>query len=117
MGSDTCFCATNPIRWRTRSGSRRTSMPATDAVPESARHRVDMILTVVDLSAPFGPRRPKTLPTAAWKLRPSRAVTGRLPRPPGYVLNRPVAVRARVVDGVAMRPLLGWGAAQRDVRR
>ena len=53
---------TTPMRRRTRSGRRRTSSPATLAVPESGRASVVRILMVVDLPAPLGPSSPKISP-------------------------------------------------------
>src|SRR5262249_27333044 len=72
-GSRPGRCPTTPIDWRTRCGSRATSIPATRASPLSARESVVRILTVVDLPAPLGPSRPKIVPPSTSKLRPSRA--------------------------------------------
>ncbi len=69
------FCATQPMARRTRSGRRSTSMPATTASPWSGRDSVVRILTVVDLPAPLGPTRPKTVPASTSKLTPSSART------------------------------------------
>ena len=61
---------------------------------------------VVDLPAPFGPSRPKTMPRGTVMLSPSRARTpSRCPRTE-YVLTRPSAsmalrAAAAVVAGVA----------------
>ncbi len=74
-GSAPLSWATTPMRWRTLAGLARTSSPATMAVPESAWARVVRILTVVDLPAPFGPSRAKTVPVGTAKLSPSRART------------------------------------------
>ena len=74
-GSAPLSWATTPIRCRTLAGFARTSSPATLAVPESAWASVVRILTVVDLPAPFGPSRPKTVPAGTAKLSPSRALT------------------------------------------
>ncbi|SLI01551.1 Uncharacterised protein [Mycobacteroides abscessus subsp. abscessus] len=63
------------IERRTPAGSVRTSCPATIAVPESGRSRVDSTLTVVVLPAPLGPRMPSTDALAAVKLIPRSACT------------------------------------------
>lgn len=55
-----------PMAWRTRPGSRTTSMPPTWAVPEVGRERAVRILTVVGLPAPFGPSRANTGPVSTW---------------------------------------------------
>ena len=47
---------------RTRLRCRRTSKPATVAVPASALTNVDKIFTIVVLPAPFGPSSANTLP-------------------------------------------------------
>ena len=61
-GSTAMAWPTVPMTRRTCSGSRRTSIPATTASPSSGRLRVVRTFTVVDLPAPFRPRRPKTVP-------------------------------------------------------
>src|ERR1019366_834585 len=48
--------------WRTDSGSRLTSYPATCARPDVGLSRPQSMRIVVDLPAPFGPRKPKTSP-------------------------------------------------------
>src|SRR6202012_5352764 len=58
---------------RTVSRSLTTSYPATLAVPELGSARVHRILMVVDLPAPFGPRKPKVSPAATSKLIPRTA--------------------------------------------
>ena len=74
-GSTAMAWPTVPMTRRTCSGSRRTSIPATTASPSSGRLRVVRTFTVVDLPAPFGPRRPKTVPASTLNERPSSAVT------------------------------------------
>src|SRR2546429_5794986 len=59
---------------RTLSGSRRTSYPATRAVPLVGCVRVVIIRTVVVLPAPLGPSRPSTVAGGTAKLTPSTAV-------------------------------------------
>ena len=56
-------------------GVAHTSIPATVARPPSGRASVVRIRTVVDLPAPFGPSRPKTVPGSTEKLIPSSATT------------------------------------------
>src|SRR5208282_328234 len=59
--------------WRTASGSRLTSYPATNARPAlglSSPHNMRM---VVDLPAPFGPRNPNTSPLRTVRLSWSTA--------------------------------------------
>src|SRR2546423_1544909 len=58
---------------RTLSGSRRTSYPATRAVPLVGCVRVVIIRTVVVLPAPLGPSRPSTVAGGTAKLTPSTA--------------------------------------------
>src|SRR5246127_3419268 len=58
---------------RTVSRSVTTSCPATLAVPEVGSARVHRILIVVDLPAPFGPRKPKVSPAATSKSMPRTA--------------------------------------------
>ena len=74
-GSEPCFWPTTPIAWRTRTGSATTSIPATRALPLSARESVESTLTVVDLPAPLGPSNPKIVPASTDRLSPSSAVT------------------------------------------
>ena len=47
---------------RTSSRSLTTSWPATSAEPPVGRTSVQSMLIVVDLPAPFGPRKPKISP-------------------------------------------------------
>src|SRR6187402_2960120 len=79
---------------RTASDSRRTSLPATCAVPEVGVESVVRIRVVVDLPAPFGPRRPNTVPGATAKLSPSRACTSGLRPRPAYTLVKESATMA-----------------------
>src|SRR5467141_27141 len=65
---------TAPIRARARVGSRRTSMPKSEARPRDGRIRLVMILMVVDLPAPFGPRKPRDVPCATVRSRALSAV-------------------------------------------
>src|SRR5580700_8377758 len=58
---------------RTVSRSRTTSWPATLAEPEVGSARVHRILMVVDLPAPFGPRKPNVSPAATSKSMPRTA--------------------------------------------
>ena len=55
---------TRPMLRRTASRSVAESWPATIAVPAVAFASVQRILIVVDLPAPFGPRKPKVSPLA-----------------------------------------------------
>src|SRR5438876_11838238 len=67
--------ATPPIRCFTCIGSRRTLNPATVASPSVMSVRPVSNLIIVVLPAPFGPRRPKTVPEATFKLTWSTAVS------------------------------------------
>src|SRR5579875_798500 len=58
---------------RTASRSRLTSWPATRAIPEVGCASVHKILIVVDLPAPFGPRKPNVSPAATSKSMPRTA--------------------------------------------
>src|ERR1700694_175891 len=77
-------CGTTASRRRTPTGSRVTSIPATNAAPAVGRTLVVRTPTVVVLPAPLGPSRPKTSPGATWKLIPSTATVGFL----GYRFTR-----------------------------
>src|ERR1700733_13177986 len=59
--------------WRTDSGSRPTSYPATRARPEVGVNRPQSMRMVVDLPAPFGPRKPNTSPLRTSRLMRSTA--------------------------------------------
>ena len=50
-------------------------LPKTDASPPVARARPSRMRMVVDLPAPFGPRKPCTWPCSTSRSRPSRAWT------------------------------------------
>jgi hypothetical protein len=63
------------MRRFTPTGSRRTSTPATIAVPPSARRRPSRISMVEVFPAPFGPSIPKISPRSTLKEIPSTAVT------------------------------------------
>src|SRR5256885_7867316 len=67
--------ATHPIRCLTCIGSRRTSNPATDASPSVMSVKPVSNLIIVVLPAPFGPRRPKTVPEATFRVTWSTAVS------------------------------------------
>src|SRR3954453_9831840 len=68
---------------RTSVRSRTTSKPATRAVPPVGCSRVQRILMVVDLPAPFGPRKPNSSPVRTARSMPRTASTSsnRLTRP------------------------------------
>ena len=66
-------CGTTPIKCLTRAGSFHTSCSPIQAWPEVGRTRVVRTPTVVDLPAPFGPRRPKISPGTTSSESPSRA--------------------------------------------
>src|SRR5262245_57072528 len=68
---------------RAASGSWTTSLPATRTEPDVGRTSVAIVLIVVVLPAPFGPRRPNTSPAPTEKDTPSTARTL-----PGYTLTR-----------------------------
>src|ERR1035438_8383877 len=59
--------------WRTDSGSRPTSYPATWARPDVGFSRPQSMRMVVDLPAPFGPRKPNTSPLRIVRLMRSTA--------------------------------------------
>src|SRR3954469_20839386 len=58
---------------RTSVRSRTTSNPATRALPAVGRSRVQRILMVVDLPAPFGPRKPNSSPVRTARSMPRTA--------------------------------------------
>src|SRR5713226_5809729 len=74
---------TSPMRWRTRAGSRTTSMPATRAVPAVGVSSVQRIEMVVDFPAPLGPRKPNISPWRTSRSMPRTASSWpyRLTRP------------------------------------
>jgi hypothetical protein len=63
----------DPVQRRAQAGVR---LPSTSARPWSGRSRPSSTRSEVDLPAPFGPRKPVTVPGRAVKLSPS---TARLP--------------------------------------
>src|SRR6266571_5465753 len=67
--------ATQPMRCFTCIGSRRTLNPATDASPSVMSVSPVSSLIIVVLPAPFGPRSPKTVPSATFRLTWSTAVS------------------------------------------
>src|SRR3954468_11486819 len=73
---------------RTSSRLRTTSKPATRAVPPVGRSRVQRILIVVDLPAPFGPRNPNSSPARTERSMPRTASTS------SYLFTRPLASTA-----------------------
>src|SRR5665213_1142551 len=60
--------------WRTDSGFRATTKPATSARPEVGVSRPQSIRMVVDFPAPLGPRNPKTSPLRTERLMLSTAM-------------------------------------------
>ena len=60
---------------RTAARSRTTSKPATVAPPAVGLASVQRILIVVDLPAPFGPRKPNVSPACTVRSRPRTAST------------------------------------------
>src|SRR6266567_5667994 len=67
--------ATQPMRCFTCIGSRRTLNPATEASPSVMSVSPVSSLIIVVLPAPFGPRSPKTVPSATFRLTWSTAVS------------------------------------------
>ena len=72
-GSNVASWAATPMWRRTSPGCRSTSMPATEADPESGRASVVRTRTQVVLPAPFGPRRPRIVPAGTERSTPARA--------------------------------------------
>jgi hypothetical protein len=64
------------MRRRTSSESRKTSYPATRAVPLLAGMKQDRMRMVVDFPAPLGPRKPTMVPGATLNDTSRMAVTG-----------------------------------------
>ena len=58
------------------SGALSTSWPQTRTVPEVGARKPVIIFIVVDLPAPFGPRKPSTSPGCTLKEMSSTAVSG-----------------------------------------
>ena len=73
MNPEQIRAGTAAIRERTSLGSDTTSWPRTIAEPAVGRSCVATIFTKVVLPAPFGPRRPKTVPRPTSRDTPSRA--------------------------------------------
>ncbi len=67
------------MRCRTPAGSADTSSPATRAVPLVGASRLVSIFRVVDLPAPFGPRKATSSPGATSRSTPRTASTVSLP--------------------------------------
>src|SRR3989449_8294966 len=63
------------IKGLTFSGCLATSHPITLADPDEGKSRVESILIMVVLPAPFGPRTPKTSPSLTFRSTRSRAST------------------------------------------
>src|SRR5438876_8941257 len=62
---------TTPI-WRfTSTGCVAKSSPRRSMLPAVGASKPVSILMVVDLPAPFGPRKPKNWPAATWRSTPS----------------------------------------------
>jgi hypothetical protein len=68
------------------------SQTYTGSGPPGLAHNVERIRTAVVFPAPFGPRRPHTLPSGIWRSKPSRAFT--FP----YRFCSPSAKTANLVD-------------------
>ena len=68
------------MTWRSCWAWRTTSKPATVARPASGLSSVARMRTVVVLPAPFGPSRPRTVPSSTVRSTPSRARTSLLRR-------------------------------------
>ena len=66
---------TKPMLRRTSPRSVTTSWPATSAVPPVGSTSVHNIPIVVDLPAPFGPRKPNVSPGATSKSTPRTATS------------------------------------------
>ena len=64
------------MRRRTSSESSKTSKPATLAVPAVGDRKQVSIFMVVDLPAPFGPRKPSTSPLRTLNVTLSTARAG-----------------------------------------
>src|SRR5512134_1564007 len=79
----------------TSTGLSKTSKPLTLAEPEVGEMKQVRIRMVVDLPAPFGPRKPTTSPRFTSKLTFSSARTAP---------NRLLSVVAEIITSVAIRP-------------
>src|SRR6516225_4640897 len=101
---------------RTVSRSLTTSCPATLAEPEVGSARVHRILIVVDLPAPFGPRKPKVSPAATSKPMPRTAsispylLVSSLTEIAGVTLARPPPLPRHLPRGYGTAP----GGCQRE---
>ena len=73
--SSVLFWVTTPIRRLTATGCLVTSWPATQARPPVGCTSVVSMPMVVDLPAPFGPRRPKNSPCGMSRSMPRTAST------------------------------------------
>ncbi|SRR5690606_33128201 len=73
ISSTAAYWPVRPMDARTRSGSLRTSIPATSAYPASGLSNVVRMRTVVVLPAPFGPSNPSTDPVGTSRSTPARA--------------------------------------------
>ncbi len=73
FSSTAAYCPERPIISLACAGFLKISTPATCAVPESGFNRVDKILTVVVLPAPFGPSKPKIVPVGTTRSTPAKA--------------------------------------------
>jgi hypothetical protein len=113
-GSRPASCSATPMPRRAASGSEVTSTPATRADPEVMVIRVVSMRTVVDLPAPFGPRNPKTSPSATPRSTPRTAST--VPLRPRNCLTSWVASTARAIRSTlapAVWPPQGiWSASR-----
>ncbi len=99
-------------RWRKRHGvSRVTSAPQTTAVPAEGARKPVIIFIVVDLPAPFGPRKPSTSPRATVKLTSSTATMGRRVQAGPEVR---LACQLRPTGDIKVTPLLPPFATARD---
>src|SRR5438876_4428013 len=87
---------------RTSSRSRTTSCPATVAAPALGRISVHRMLMVVDLPAPFGPRKPNVSPAPTTKSIPRTASTS------SKRLCRPSTTTAGVTPSHSARACRGW---------
>src|SRR4051794_15123755 len=67
------YSGSTPIKERACRGSFHTSTPPTQTDPEVGRNSPTIILIVVLLPAPLGPRKPKNSPRLTVKLRLSTA--------------------------------------------
>ena len=85
---------------RAASGSRATSTPATRAVPEVIVSSVVSMRIVVDLPAPFGPRKAKDLAGLHLQVDPANGIDNARPAP--VILDQPLSLDG-IVHGPAPR--------------